>query len=535
MDADKLPAWAKLKAHQEANKDVTIKQLFDENPKRGERYIVRAGDLFIDYSKNRVNDEAMALLFDLAREAKVEEKRDAMFRGEKINKTENRAVLHIALRYKGNEPIMADGKDVVPEVREVLRRAYEFAGKIRSHELLGATGKPIKNVINIGIGGQDQGSQMAYIALRHYSQRDIDVRFLNNIDGAVFHEVTQGIDPAETLFIVNSKSFTTDETMTNASTAKDWIVSALGEDAVAKHFAAVSTNIEAATAFGIREENIFGFWDWVGGRYSLPSASGLPVMIAIGPEHFDDMLDGYYQIDRHFAETPLEQNAPIILALIGLWYGNFWGAQTEAIIPYSQSLANFAKYFQQGNMESNGKSVSLDGTWVAYQTGPIVWGEPGTYAQHTFYQLIHQGKILIPCDFIGFKEGLYPELAVHHTKLMANCIAQSEALAFGKTEEEVRAEGTPEELVPHRIFEGNRPSNTIIAPKLTPNTLGQLIALYEHKIFVQGAIWNINSFDQWGVELGKVLAKKIYEELNTPGQISSHDSSTNNLISLLKE
>ncbi|MBX6334494.1 glucose-6-phosphate isomerase [Candidatus Saccharibacteria bacterium] len=535
MDADKLPAWAKLKAHQEANKDVTIKQLFDENPKRGERYIVRAGDLFIDYSKNRVNDEAMALLFDLAREAKVEEKRDAMFRGEKINKTENRAVLHIALRYKGDEPIMVDGKDVMTEVREVLSRMAAFADKIRAHEWLGATGKPIKNIINIGIGGSDLGPQMAYQALKHYSQRDLTIRFISNIDGSAFYEATYDLDPAETLFIISSKTFTTDETMTNAATAKEWITKALGEDATTKHFAAVSTNLEATKAFGIHDDNVFGFWDWVGGRYSLTSAIGLSLMVAIGPKNFDDLLDGFYKIDRHFAETPLEQNAPIILALIGLWYGNFWGAQTEAIIPYSQSLANFAKYFQQGNMESNGKSVSLDGTWVAYQTGPIVWGEPGTYAQHTFYQLIHQGKILIPCDFIGFKEGLYPELAVHHTKLMANCIAQGEALAFGKTEEEVRAEGTPEELVPHRIFEGNRPSNTIIAPKLTPNTLGQLIALYEHKIFVQGAIWNINSFDQWGVELGKVLAKKIYEELNSPGQISSHDSSTNNLISLLKE
>jgi glucose-6-phosphate isomerase len=443
-------------------------------------------------------------------------------------------VLHTALRYKGDKPIMVDGKDVMPEVREVLRRAYAFADRIRAGEFLGATGKPIKNIVNIGIGGQDQGSQMAFIALKHYSQRNLEFRFLNNIDGAVFHEVTQGIDPAETLFIVNSKSFTTEETMTNASTAKNWIVSALGEDAVNKHFIAISTNMEGTRAFGINDENVFGFWDWVGGRYSLASASGMPVMIAIGSKDFDDMLDGFYKMDRHFAETPLEQNAPVLMALIGLWYTDFWGTQTEAILPYSQSLANFARYFQQANMESNGKSVSLDGTRVGYPTGPIVWGEPGTYAQHTFYQLIHQGRILIPCDFIGFKEGLYPELAHHHTKLMANLVAQGEALAFGKTEEEVRAEGTPEKIVPHKVFEGNRPSNTILAPKLTPNTLGQLIALYEHKIFVQGAIWNVDSFDQWGVQLGKVLAVNAEKDLGDTSPTTGHDSSTNNLINLIK-
>jgi len=534
MNADKLSAWGMLQAHQQTVKDRTIRDLFSSDPDRGNNFNVRAADLYIDYSKNRVDGETMSLLLDLAREAEVESKRDAMFRGEKINRTEDRAALHTALRYKGNEPILVDGQDVMPEVRDVLRRAGEFANRIRAGELLGASGKPIKNIVNIGIGGQDQGSQMAYLALRHYSQRNLEVRFLNNIDGAVFHEVTQGIDPAETLFIVNSKTFTTDETVTNANTARDWIVAALGQDAVAKHFAAISTNIEAATTFGILEGNIFGFWDWVGGRYSLASASGLSVMIAIGPEQFDDMLDGLYRMDRHFAETPLEQNAPVLLALIGLWYGNFWGTQTEAILPYSQSLLNFATYFQQGNMESNGKHTSLDGTPVNYQTGPIVWGEPGTYAQHTFFQHIHQGKILIPCDFIGFKEGLYPELANHHTKLMANFVAQGEALAFGKTEEEVRAEHTPEEVVAHKVFEGNRPSNAILAPKLTPNTLGQLIALYEHKIFVQGAIWNIDSFDQWGVQLAKVLAGHAQNDLNDPNPTTSHDSSTNNLINYLK-
>lgn len=534
MNTTQLSAWAKLANHKFSIENTTLKTLFAEDTERAKRFSVYAGDIFIDYSKNRITPETIELLLQLAQEAKIEQKRDAMFRGEKINITENRAVLHTALRYKGVEPILVDGIDVMPEVRDVLHRMAECADTIRSGRWHGATGKPIKNIINIGIGGSDLGPQMAYEALKHYCQRDLTVRFLSNIDGSAFYESTQDLDPAETLFIISSKTFTTDETMTNAETAKSWIIDALGNSAVAYHFVAVSTNLSATGAFGIHENNVFGFWDWVGGRYSLTSAIGLSLMIAIGPELFDDMLDGFYKMDRHFAETPLEQNAPALLALIGIWYENFWGSQTEAILPYSQYLNRFAAYFQQGNMESNGKSVTLDGSQVSYQTGPVVWGEPGTNGQHAFYQLLHQGSLLIPCDFIGFKNGLYPELSTHHQKLMANCIAQGEALAFGKTEEQVRAEGTQESVVPHRIFNGNRPSNTIIAPRLTPNTLGQLIALYEHKIFVQGVIWNINSFDQWGVELGKVLAKTIFEDINDPEIITSHDASTNQLIDLLK-
>jgi glucose-6-phosphate isomerase len=400
MNADSLNSWAKLTAHQKSNKNVTIKDLFAQDPKRAEVFSVRAGDLLVDYSKNRVNKETMTLLLALAREAGVEQKRDAMLRGDKINKTENRAVLHTALRYKGNEPVLVDGKDVMPEVRDVLNRMGAFADKIRGGKWLGATGKPIKNIVNIGIGGSDLGPQMAYEALRHYSQRNLTLRFLSNIDGSAFYEATQDLDPAETLFIISSKTFTTDETMTNANTAKAWATKALGSDSVANHFAAVSTNLDATKTFGIDDDNVFGSWDWVGGRYSMTSAIGLSLMIAIGPKHFDDMLDGFYKMDGHFAETPLEQNAPILLALIGLWYGNFWGAQTEAILPYSQYLSRFAAYFQQGNMESNGKSVALDGSQVAYQTGPVVWGEPGTNGQHAFYQLLHQGTLLIPCDFI---------------------------------------------------------------------------------------------------------------------------------------
>lgn len=534
MNIDTTRSWEKLQAHKEIIKDITIAELFHNETQRAATMSVQAIDLFIDYSKNRVTTETISLLLDLAREAGVEQKRDAMFRGEKINSTENRAVLHTALRYRGTDPILVDGEDVMPEIKEVLRRMSLFAITIRSGSWLGATGKPIKNIINIGIGGSDLGPQMAYEALKHYSQRNLTVRFLSNIDGTAFHEATQDLDPSETLFIISSKTFTTDETMTNANTAKSWIVNALGDDSIGRHFAAVSTNIDATSAFGIDQNNVFGFWDWVGGRYSLTSAIGLSLMVAIGPDNFYDMLDGFYRMDRHFAEEPLKKNAPVLLALIGIWYENFWGSQTEAILPYSQYLSRFAAYFQQGNMESNGKSVTLDGSNVTCQTGPVIWGEPGTNGQHAFYQLLHQGNLLIPCDFIGFVEGLYPELRVHHTKLMANCIAQGEALAFGKTAAQVRAEGTPEEIVPHRIFNGNRPSNTIIAPKLTPNTLGQLIALYEHKIFVQGAIWNINSFDQWGVELGKVLAKNVYNDLCNNIQTANHDSSTNQLIDILK-
>lgn len=533
MNIDTTSTWQKLLNHKKDIEKTTIKDLFGSDAERADRFSMQVEDLYIDYSKNRLTSDTLSLLINLAREVDIEQKRDAMFAGNKINITENRAVLHTALRYKGNEAIFVDGKDVMPEVRQVLQSMSEFATTIRSGKWLGATDKPIKNIINIGIGGSDLGPQMAYEALKHYSQRNLNVRFVSNIDGTAFYEATQDIDPAETLFIVSSKTFTTDETMTNANTAKSWVTSALGKDAISKHFAAVSTNLQATKDFGIDDNNVFGFWDWVGGRYSLCSAIGLSLMVAIGPENFDDMLNGFYKMDRHFATAPLEQNAPVLLALIGIWYENFWGSQTEAILPYNQYLSRFAAYFQQGNMESNGKSITLEGAKVDYQTAPVVWGEPGTNGQHAFYQLLHQGTLLIPCDFIGFKEGLYPDLAVHHNKLIANCIAQGEALAFGKTAEQVRAEGTPENIVPHRIFDGNRPSNTILAPRLTPNTLGQLIALYEHKIFVQGAIWGINSFDQWGVELGKVLAKNIYNEISNAQHVSNHDGSTNNLINKL--
>jgi glucose-6-phosphate isomerase len=534
MNSDSLPSWSKLLAHQAKTKRITIADLFAGDAGRANDFSVQAADLFVDFSKNIIDGQAISLLLDLAHEACVEQKRDAMFRGDKINRTEDRAVLHTALRYRDDKPIVVDGRDVMPDVRDVLRRMGKCADVIRADAWLGATGKPIKNIVNIGIGGSDLGPQMAYAALQHYSQRDITIRFLSNIDGSAFYEATQDLEPAETLFIISSKTFTTDETMTNAQTAKSWIIGALGAESVGHHFVAVSTNLEATGSFGIHPDNVFGFWDWVGGRYSLTSAIGLSLMIAIGPKQFDEMLDGFYQMDRHFAEAPLEQNAPVLLALIGIWYENFWGSQTEAILPYSQYLTRFAAYFQQGNMESNGKSTTLEGSPTSYQTGPVIWGEPGTNGQHAFYQLLHQGMLLIPCDFIGFQEGLYPDLAVHHAKLMANCIAQGEALAFGKTAAEVRSEDTPETIVPHRVFPGNRPSNTILAPRLTPNTLGQLIALYEHKIFVQGAIWNINSFDQWGVELGKALAKNVYSDLNNPGQTTGHDSSTNQLINKLK-
>lgn len=535
MNATNLPTWDKLLKHKQKIENTTIADYFANEPDRAIDMSLQAGDLFIDYSKNRISSETIELLLELVKEAGVLEKRDAMYSGDKINITENRAVLHTALRYQGNDPIIVDGEDVMPGVRDVLARMADCANVIRSGVWLGATGKPIKNIINIGIGGSDLGPQMAYEALKHYSQRNLTMRFLSNIDGSAFYESTQDLDPAETMFIVSSKTFTTDETMTNAETAKSWIAEALGMDAVGYHFVAVSTNLEATGSFGIHPNNVFGFWDWVGGRYSLTSAIGLSVMIAIGPENFHEMLQGFYTMDRHFAEAPLEQNAPVILALLGIWYENFWGSQTEAILPYSQYLTRFAAYFQQGNMESNGKSVTLDGQPVTYQTGPVVWGEPGTNGQHAFYQLIHQGSLLIPCDFIGFQEGLYTNLTVHHEKLMANCIAQTEALAFGKTADEVRSEGTAEPIVPHCVFSGNRPSNTIFAPKLTPNILGQLVALYEHKIFVQGAIWNINSFDQWGVELGKALAKAVYADINEAAETTNHDVSTNQLIQKIKD
>lgn len=535
MNTVELPAWQKLKEHFERIAGISIEDYFLDDESRAEAMSLTAGDLFIDYSKNRIAPETLTLLFELVREAGIEQKRSAMFSGQKINTTEHRAVLHTALRYKGHQAITVDGTDVTVEIREVLQHMAECANAIRESRWIGASGKPIKNIINIGIGGSDLGPQMAYEALKHYSQRNLTVRFISNVDGSAFYEATQDLSPDETLFIVSSKTFTTDETMTNAETAKKWIVDALGKHATPSHFIAVSTNIEETKKFGVDEANVFGFWDWVGGRYSLTSAIGLSLIIAIGPDNFDEMLSGFYAMDRHFAETPLEQNGPVILALIGLWYENFWGSQTEAILPYSQYLTRFAAYFQQANMESNGKSVTLDGKSVTYQTGPVVWGEPGTNGQHAFYQLLHQGTLLIPCDFIGFKSGLYPDLDVHHQKLMANCIAQSEALAFGKTADEVRAEGTADEIIPHRVFDGNRPSNTILAPKLTPNSLGQLIALYEHKIFVQGVIWNINSFDQWGVELGKALAKNVYADLGDTNKTSNHDDSTNLLIEKIKD
>jgi glucose-6-phosphate isomerase len=534
MKTDELAAWQKLKEHFTSIEHVSIEDYFLNDDSRATDMATVAVDLTIDYSKNRIAPETIKLLLELAREAELERKRDAMFSGSKINTTEDRAVLHTALRYKGAEPITVDGLDVTVEVRSVLEHMATCATAIREKRWLGATGKPIKNIINVGIGGSDLGPQMAYEALKFYSQRDITVRFLSNVDGAAFYEATQDLNPDETLFIISSKTFTTDETMTNATTAKKWIVDSLGESATPAHFIAVSTNLEETKKFGVSENNVFGFWDWVGGRYSLTSAIGLSLMISIGPDNFEDMLDGFYKMDQHFLTTPLEKNVPVLMALIGIWYENFWGSQTEAILPYSQYLTRFAAYFQQGNMESNGKSVTIDGSPVTYQTGPVIWGEPGTNGQHAFYQLLHQGTLLIPCDFIGFIEGLQPDLSLHHEKLMANCIAQSEALAFGKTADEVRAEGTAEAIVPHRVFDGNRPSNTILAPKLTPNTLGQLIALYEHKIFTQGVIWNINSFDQWGVELGKVLAKNIYADLGDTSDTTSHDDSTNQLINTIK-
>lgn len=535
MHTNISPAWQKLAAHKTQIQTHTIADLFRDDPNRAAALSSQAADLFVDYSKNRITTETMSLLMELARKMGVEKKRDAMFRGDTINNTENRAVLHTALRYRGSDPIMVDGKNVMPDVRKVLLHMETCANTIRSGGWFGATGAPIKNIVNIGIGGSDLGPHMAYEALKYYSQRNLTIRFLSNIDSSAFYETTQDLDPAETLFIVSSKTFTTDETMTNARTAKQWIMTSLGEQSVGHHFLAVSTNLQATAAFGIHESNVFGFWDWVGGRYSLTSAIGLSLMIAIGPQHFTELLDGFYKIDRHFAETPLEHNVPVILALIGIWYENFWGSQSEAILPYSQYLSHFPAYFQQANMESNGKSVDVTGSRVERQTGPVVWGEPGTNGQHAFYQLLHQGTLFIPCDFIGFKTGLYPDMAEHHTKLMANCVAQTEALAFGKTLEQAQAEGSPSTIAPHQVCTGNRPSNTILAPRLTPEILGQLVALYEHKIFVQGVIWNINSFDQWGVELGKVLARNIYGDLQTQPATTSHDSSTNQLINILKE
>jgi glucose-6-phosphate isomerase len=525
-------AWKALEAHQENIRELHLRKLFADDPKRGERLTAEAVGLYLDYSKNRVTDETLKLLLQLAEESGLRARIDAMFRGEKINITENRAVLHIALRAPKGAAIVVDGENVVPGVHAVLDKMADFSNRVRSGAWKGHTGKRIRNVINIGIGGSDLGPVMAYEALKHYSERAMTFRFVSNVDGTDFAEAVHDLDPAETLFVISSKTFTTLETMTNAHTARDWSLAGLGGDekAVAKHFVAVSTNATEVAKFGIDTANMFEFWDWVGGRYSMDSAIGLSTMLAVGPDNFRAMLDGFHQMDEHFRTTPFERNLPVLMGLLAIWYNNFFGAETVAVLPYEQYLKRFPAYLQQLTMESNGKHVTLDGTKVSYDTGPIYWGEPGTNGQHSFYQLIHQGTRLIPCDFIGFGRTLNP-LGRHHDMLLANVFAQTEALAFGKTPEEVKAEGTPDWLVPHRVFEGNRPSNTIVAERLTPEILGKLVALYEHNVFTQGAIWNIDSFDQWGVELGKVLAQRIIPELESKAEPSlNHDSSTNNLI-----
>jgi len=528
----RLPAWKALAEHSKEIRKLHLRELFASDSTRGEKLVAEGAGLFVDYSKNRVTETTLKLLQQLAEECDVRGRIDAMFRGEKINTTEKRAVLHVALRAPKNATILVDGKNVVPAVHDVLDKMATFSNRIRSGEWVGHTGKRIRNIVNIGIGGSDLGPVMAYEALRHYTDRSLTFRFVSNIDGTDFVEATRDLDPAETLFIVSSKTFTTLETMTNAQTARDWLLKGLGGDkaAVARHFVAVSTNAEKVSAFGIDTDNMFGFWDWVGGRYSMDSAIGLSTMLAIGPDNFRSMLDGFHQMDEHFRTAPFEQNLPILLGLLTVWYTDFFDAQTVAVLPYEQYLKRFPAYLQQLTMESNGKHVTLDGKQVNYETGPVYWGEPGTNGQHSFYQLIHQGTRLIPCDFIAFGHALTP-LGRHHDMLLSNVFAQAEALAFGKTAEQVRAEGTPKWLVPHRVFEGNRPSNVILADRLTPEVLGKLVALYEHSVFTQGAIWNINSFDQWGVELGKALAQRIIPELETPSEPElKHDSSTNNLI-----
>jgi glucose-6-phosphate isomerase len=526
------PAFKALAAHHQKVAEVHLSKLFADDPKRGERLTADAAGIYLDYSKNRVTDETLALLLRLAEESRLRERIDAMFRGEKINVTENRAVLHTALRAPRNASILVDGVNVVPEVHAVLDRMAEFADRVRSGAWKGHTGKRIRNVVNIGIGGSDLGPVMAYEALRSYSDRSMTFRLVSNVDGTDLVEATRDLDPAETLFIVSSKTFTTLETMTNAASARDWALKGLGGDsrAVARHFVAVSTNRDKVVEFGIDERNMFGFWDWVGGRYSMDSAIGLSTMIAIGPESFRAMLDGFHQMDEHFRTAPLAGNLPVLMALLSIWNTNFLGAETIAVLPYDQYLKRFPAYLQQLTMESNGKHVTVGGERVRYSTGPVYWGEPGTNGQHSFYQLIHQGTRLIPCDFIAFVEPINP-LSRHHDMLMANVFAQSEALAFGKTLAQVTAEGTPPAIAPHRVFEGNRPSNTILAQRLTPETLGKLVALYEHCVFTQGVIWDVDSFDQWGVELGKVLAQRILPELaGDPAAPLHHDSSTNALI-----
>jgi glucose-6-phosphate isomerase len=524
-------AWIALGRHLEEVRRVHLRTLFAEDPARGERMTAEAAGLYLDYSKNRVTDETLRLLVALAEECGVSERREAMFGGERINASEDRSALHVALRMPRDRSLIVEGVDVVKEVHQVLDRMSDFCEQVRGGQWRGHTDRPIRNVINIGIGGSDLGPVMAYEALRHYSARQMSFGFVSNVDATDFVEATRVLDPAETLFIVCSKTFTTLETMTNARTAREWVLSALRDEAaIAKHFVAVSTNAEGVTEFGIDPGNMFGFWEWVGGRYSMDSAIGLSTMLAIGPEQFVEMLAGFHAVDEHFREAPIERNLPALLGLLAVWYGDFFGAQTIAVLPYDQYLHRFPAYLQQLTMESNGKHVTVDGRAVEYETGAVWWGEPGTNGQHSFYQLIHQGTKLIPCDFIGFGRSLNP-LGEHHDLLMANVLAQTEALAFGKTADQVRQEGTPDNLIPHRVFEGNRPSNTILAERLTPRTLGSLVALYEHSVFTQGTIWGIDSFDQWGVELGKVLAKRIVPELeaDTDPELA-HDSSTNALI-----
>jgi glucose-6-phosphate isomerase len=525
-------AWAALEAHAETIRDVHMRDLFAHDPGRGERLCAEAAGIFLDYSKHRVTDETLRLLLALAEASGLRAKIDAMFAGEKINVSENRAVLHVALRAPRDETILVDGKNVVPEVHAVLDKMTAFSNRIRSGAWAGHTGKRIRNVVNVGIGGSDLGPVMAYEALRYYSDRSMTFRFVSNVDSTDFAEAVIDLDAAETLFVISSKTFTTLETMTNAHTARRWLLEKLGGDetAVAKHFVAVSTNATEVAKFGIDTDNMFGFWDWVGGRYSMDSAIGLSTMLAVGPDHFREMLAGFHEVDEHFRTAPFERNLPVLLGLLSIWYNDFFGAQTVAVLPYEQYLKRFPAYLQQLTMESNGKHVQLDGSPVTHATGPIYWGEPGTNGQHSFYQLIHQGTRLIPCDFIAFAKSLNP-IGAQHDMLLANVFAQGEALAFGKTAAEVKAEGTPDWLVPHRVFEGNRPTNTILLDVLTPAALGKLVALYEHSVFTQGVMWNIDSFDQWGVELGKVLAQRIIPELDASAKADlTHDSSTNALI-----
>lgn len=525
------PAWTLLAQHYQKLKDVHLRRLFADDPARGERFTVEAAGLYLDYSKNRITDETLTLLRQLPRECGLEQRIAAMFRGDKINVSENRAVLHVALRAPRGAVILHDGRNVVPDVHAVLERMTDFSNRVRLGDWKGQTGKRIRNVINIGIGGSDLGPVMAYEALKHYSERTMAFRFVSNVDGTDFAEAVRDLDPGETLFIVSSKTFTTLETMTNAHTARAWLLTDLkDESAIAKHFVAVSTNAQEVARFGIDTANVFGFWDWVGGRYSMDSAIGLSTMLAIGPDNFRAMLGGFHEMDEHFRSAPFERNLPVLMGLLGVWYADFFGAQTVAVLPYEQYLKRFPAYLQQLTMESNGKHVTIDGVRVDYDTGSIYWGEPGTNGQHSFYQLIHQGTRLIPCDFIAFARALNP-LGWHHDILLANVFAQTEALAFGKTAEEVKAEGTPDWLVPHRSFEGNRPSNTVLLDALTPSALGKLVALYEHIVFTQGTIWQIDSFDQWGVELGKALAQRIIPELESATDPTlAHDSSTNALI-----